>query len=77
MHVEGIPSLRSIRLAATGRQCTTVPTESASQARQRSTVVGKLIPTVSRSSGENGRSFIFYQNEGALGRIIGQGCSTR
>jgi hypothetical protein len=36
-----------------------------------------VIPMVSRSSGENGRSLIFYQNEGAFGGIIGQGCSTR
>jgi hypothetical protein len=36
-----------------------------------------VIPTVSRSSGKNDRSLIFYQNEGAFGRIIEQGCSTR
>jgi hypothetical protein len=42
---------------------------SASQARR---APGLAIPTVSRSIGENGRSFIFCQNEGAFGRIIGQ-----
>ena len=33
-----------------------------------------IIPADSRSSLENSRSFIFYQNEGAFGGIIGQGC---
>jgi len=37
----------------------------------------ELIPIVDRLNRENVRSFIFYQNEGAFGRIIGQGCSTR
>jgi hypothetical protein len=43
-------------------------------ASQATHVPWLVIPAVGRSIGENGRSFIFCQNEGAFSGIVGQGC---